>query len=209
MARPAQPLDPARQAHLFQTARIAFATNGFQATRNTAILQQAEFQRSSFYYFFDTKERLFDAAFADGLRELSTHVHLPDIAALTQETFWPALTQFMAGMSAAAKRADLTAVGTMFHMADRPNCSSVVAFTEAVTEWTSKIVDQGLALGVLDPEIPAELHVELAYEVVSCLDRWAVRDANASHVNEAPALVAAIVPRMLGQQQRSGKQAQS
>ena len=64
MARTAQPLDPERRSRLLRQARLAFAANGFSATRLTSLLEQATFPRSSFYYFFGTKERLIDEAVA-------------------------------------------------------------------------------------------------------------------------------------------------
>ena len=93
MARPPQPIDPKRRTRLLTTARVVFATHGFANARLTDILREADFPRSSFYYFFHTKDQLFDAAFADGLRELAGYVTVPDVDKLTRDAFWPALTK--------------------------------------------------------------------------------------------------------------------
>ena len=104
MARPPQPIDPKRRTRLLATARVVFATHGFTNARLTDILRESDFPRSSFYYFFHTKDQLFDTAFADGLRELAGYVTVPDVDKLTRDTFWPALTNIIAGMTTAATR---------------------------------------------------------------------------------------------------------
>lgn len=196
MARPAQPLDPQRRARLLSRARLVFAAEGFRAARLTSILKRADFPRSSFYYFFATKERLLDAAVADGLRELAGLVRVPAAADLDESSFWPSLTGLAADISAAARRPDLVAVGTVYHLDDLPPCPSLDAFKEAVVAWSTGIVARGLELGLLDPLIPAQMHAELAYAVAGCIDRWATRDA--AHLEVAQDLACTILPRMLG-----------
>ena len=194
MARPPQPIDPKRQTQLLARARVVFATHGFTNARLTDILRESDFPRSSFYYFFHTKDQLFDAAFADGLRELAGYVTVPDVDKLTRDTFWPALTKIIAGMTAAATRPDLTAVGTMFHLADKPRSPNLAEFEHAIDNWTMHMVDRGLRLGLLDPTIPPRLHVDLAYAVATRLDAWALHHPGASMAD----LANTLLPRMLG-----------
>lgn len=196
MARTAQPLDPKRRSRLLHQARLAFAANGFSATRLTSLLEQATFPRSSFYYFFGTKERLLDEAVADGLHELGALVHIPRVADLDADSFWPSLTELTADLSAAAERPDLVAVGAIYHLDDLPPCRSLDTFKEALIDWNMSLVSRGLELGLLDPLIPAQMHAELAYAVVNCIDRWATQDA--AHRDRAQEIVCTILPRMLG-----------
>ena len=189
MARTAQPLDPERRSRLLRQARLA--ANGFSATRLTSLLEQAAFPRSSFYYFFGTKERLLDEAVADGLHELGALVHIPRVADLDADSFWPSLTELTADLSAAAERPDLVAVGAIYHLDDLPPCQSLDTFKEALIDWNMSLVSRGLELGLLDPLIPAQMHAELAYAVVNCIDRWVIQDA-------AQEIVCTILPRMLG-----------
>ena len=194
MARPPQPIDPKRRTRLLATARVVFATHGFTNARLTDILRESDFPRSSFYYFFHTKDQLFDTAFADGLRELAGYVTVPVVDKLTRNTFWPALTNIIAGMTAAATRPDLTAVGTMFHLADKPHSPNLTEFEHAIDNWTARMVDRGLRLGLLDPTIPPRLHVDLAYAVATRLDAWALRHPDAPMAD----LASTLLPRMLG-----------
>lgn len=62
--------------------------------------------------------------------------------------------------------------------------------------WNMAIVLRGLELKLLDPNIPAHMHAELAYAVASCIDRWVVRDA--APPETALELARTILPRMLG-----------
>lgn len=196
MARPAQPLDPQRRARLLGEARLAFAANGFSAARLSSILHRADFPRSSFYHFFKTKERLFDEAFAAGLSELANLVRVPEVADLDESSFWPSLTRFITDISMAAQRPDLAAVGTMYHLDDLPRCPSLEAFKVTVMSWNMAIVLRGLELNLLDANIPAHMHAELAYAVASCIDRWVVCDA--APPETALELARTILPRMLG-----------
>lgn len=147
MARPPQPIDPKRQTRLLARARVVFATHGFTNARLTNILRESDFPRSSFYYFFHTKDQLFDAAFADGLRELAGYVTVPDVDKLTRDTFWPALTKIITGMTNAATRPDLTAVGTMFHLADKPRSptspNSNTPSTSGRRAWSTGVYGSG------------------------------------------------------------------
>ena len=62
--------------------------------------------------------------------------------------------------------------------------------------WNMAIVLRGLELNLLDANIPAHMHAELAYAVASCIDRWVVCDATPPET--ALELARTILPRMLG-----------
>ena len=97
-------------------------------------------------------------------------------------------------MTAAATRPDLTAVGTMFHLADKPHSPNLTEFEHTIDNWTARMVDRGLRLGLLDPTIPPRLHVDLAYAVATRLDAWALHHPDAPMAD----LANTLLPRMLG-----------
>ena len=123
-------------------------------------------------------------------------MHIPEVADLDENTFWPSLTGLITDISTAAKRPDLAAVGTMYYLDDLPRCPSLEAFKEVVISWNMTIVSRGLELKLLNPGIPAHMHAELAYAVTSCIDRWAIRDA--APPDKALELACTVLPRMLG-----------
>ena len=80
MPRPRKPIAPERRARLMRAARAHFARHGYRGASLKQILSEADFPRSSFYHFFHEKEALFDAALADGLALLATHIEVADPA---------------------------------------------------------------------------------------------------------------------------------
>ena len=177
MARPRKPIDPTRRRRLMRTARTMFALHGYNGTALSDILSAAEFPRSSFYYFFTDKATLFDAAFSDGLTLLAERVSPPDPAALTTESFWPALFTFIDELAAAGGDEDATTIATLFHMRDAPPSTSRTDFERSTRAWCQQTVHTGRQQGVLDQEIPEDLHVELVWSVAVTLDRWLASQA--------------------------------
>lgn len=177
MARPRKPIDPTRRRRLMRTARTMFALHGYNGTALSDILSAAEFPRSSFYYFFTDKATLFDAAFSDGLSLLAERVSPPDPAALTTESFWPALFTFIDELAAAGGDEDAATIATLFHMRDAPPSASRTDFERSTRAWCQQTVHTGRQQGVLDQEIPEDLHVELVWSVTVTLDRWLASQA--------------------------------
>ena len=172
MARPRKPIDPTRRRRLMRTARTMFALHGYNGTALSDILSAAEFPRSSFYYFFTDKAALFDAAFSDGLSLLAERVSPPDPATLTAESFWPELFTFFDELAVAGSDEDATAIATLFHMRDAPPSASRADFERSARAWCQQTVHAGRQQGVLDQEIPEDLHVELVWSVAVAIDRW-------------------------------------
>ena len=172
MARPRKPIDPPRRRRLMRTARTMFALHGYNGTALSDILSAAEFPRSSFYYFFSDKTALFDTAFSDGLTLLAERVSPPDPAALTTESFWPEIFSFLDELAAASGDEDVATIATLFHMRDAPPSASRTGFERSAREWCTQTVRTGRELGVLDQEIPEDLHVDLVWSVAVTLDRW-------------------------------------
>ena len=171
MARPRKPIDPTRRRRLMRTARTMFALRGYNGTALSDILSAAQFPRSSFYYFFTDKAALFDAAFSDGLTLLAERVSPPDPAALTTESFWPEIFTFFDELAAAGDDEDVATIATLFHMRDAPPSASRTDFERSTRAWCQQTVHAGREQGVLDQEIPEDLHVELVWSVAVTLDR--------------------------------------
>lgn len=198
MARPRKSLDPERRDRLLRHTRSHFAVSGFNAASVNEILTAASFARSSFYYFFGTKNTLFDAAFADGLEKLARVVDPPDPATLDTNSFWPAILRLIDELTQAGHDLDLTTVAAMFHLTDAPQTPSLEGFRDAVQQWCFEIVRRGRALGHLDQELPDDLYQELVWSIVVAVDRWVARDpTNAKH---SGTLVRQLLIRMVSRQ---------
>ena len=186
MARPRKPIDPTRRRRLMRTARTMFALRGYNGTALSDILSAAQFPRSSFYYFFTDKAALFDAAFSDGLTLLAERVSPPDPAALTTESFWPEIFSFL----------DEATIATLFHMRDAPPSASRTDFERSTRAWCQQTAHAGREQGVLDQEIPEDLHVELVWSVAVTLDRWLASQAGKGA--DARQLAHTLLTRLFG-----------
>ena len=196
MARPRKPIDPTRRRRLMRTARTMFALRGYNGTALSDILSAAQFPRSSFYYFFTDKAALFDAAFSDGLTLLAERVSPPDPAALTTESFWPEIFTFFDELAAAGDNEDVATIATLFHMRDAPPSASRADFERSTRAWCQQTVHAGREQGVLDQEIPEDLHVELVWSVAVTLDRWLASQAGKGA--DARELAHTLLTRLFG-----------
>lgn len=151
---------------------MVFATDGFAAASLVQILAQAGFARSSFYHYFGTKNALFDAAFQDGIEQLARQVEVPDLQSCTREDFWQGLLAFARSMSGVGRDHGLAAVGTMFHLSDAPESTPLAQFRESARSWCHDAVRTGAALGCLDPDLPEDLAIDLAWNALQSIDRW-------------------------------------
>lgn len=196
MARPRKPIAPERRRRLMRTARKGFAQRGYTGTSLSEILSEAEFPRSSFYYFFTDKATLFDSAFADGLALLADQVTPPTPETLTAESFWPSILTLLDEVAAAGNDEDLATIPTLFHMQDAPPCTSRTDFERTARGWCAQTVRTGRELGVLDQEIPKDLHVDLVWSIAATLDRWLASPSGEGA--DARQLTRVLLTRLLG-----------
>ena len=188
MPRPRKPIAPERRARLMRAARAHFARHGYRGASLQQILSEADFPRSSFYHFFHEKEALFDAALADGLALLATHIEVADPSTLTTENYWPTVLDLVNTLSEACRDEDLAAVPLIFHLRDAPQ-------SETRDQWCTLMVERGRALRKLERDLPADLHVELTWNMVVALDRWFA--THPEHMDDSARITGVLLARML------------
>lgn len=196
MARPRKPIDPARRSRLMAEARKHFARSGYEQASLSSLLADAEFSRSSFYYFFETKAALFEAAFIDGLNQIASQVQLPNLDDLTTETYWPVLHATLGQLACASRNTDLVSTGALVHLPDAPDSPAVAGFVTKAQAWCQALIRVGRALQVIDDSLPFELHVEMVWSVATAMDRWMTRQAQSPE--DAAALTGMVLERVLG-----------
>ena len=195
MPRPRKPIAPERRARLMRAARAHFARHGYRGASLQQILSEADFPRSSFYHFFHEKEALFDAALADGLALLATHIEVADPSTLTAENYWPTVLDLVNTLSEACRDEDLAAVPMIFHLRDAPQSETRDRFERAAHQWCMLMVERGRALGKLERDLPADLHVELTWSMVVALDRWFA--THPEHMDDSARITGVLLTRML------------
>lgn len=176
MARPARPLDPGSERDLLLAASEAFARDGYQAASLNEILQTAGWAKSSLYHYFDSKKGLHDHVVTVLRARLGDGVTPPELATLAAADFWPAMQRLLDDLGRAAGRHPETRqLGIMYHRDDSAEADSALqALRTEVAEWLTRAVRRGLALGLVRPDLPADLVVELTLAVLGVLDRWAL-----------------------------------
>lgn len=195
MPRPRKPIAPERRARLMRAARAHFARHGYRGASLQQILSEADFPRSSFYHFFHEKEALFDAALADGLALLATHIEVADPSTLTTENYWPTVLDLVNTLSEACRDEDLAAVPLIFHLRDAPQSETRDRFERAAHQWCTLMVERGRALRKLERDLPADLHVELTWNMVVALDRWFA--THPEHMDDSARITGVLLARML------------
>ena len=195
MPRPRKPLAPERRARLMRAARAHFARHGYRGASLQRILSEAAFPRSSFYHFFQEKEALFDAALADGLALLAARIEVTDPGTLTAESYWPTVLALVEALGRACRDENLAAVPVILHLRDAPPSATRDRFERAAHEWCTLMVERGRALGKLERDLPADLHVELTWNMVVALDRWLA--AHPEHMNDSARITGVLLTRML------------
>ena len=195
MPRPRKPIAPERRARLMRAARAHFARHGYRGASLQQILSEADFPRSSFYHFFHEKEALFDAALADGLALLATHIEVADPSTLTTENYWPTVLDLVNTLSEACRVVDLAAFHMIFHLLDAPQSETRDRFERAAHQWCTLMVEHGRALGKLERDLPADLHVELTWNMMVALDRWFA--THPEHMDDSARITGVLLARML------------
>jgi transcriptional regulator, tetR family len=178
-----------------RAARAHFARHGYRGASLQRILSEAAFPRSSFYHFFQEKEALFDAALADGLALLAARIEVTDPGTLTAESYWPTVLALVEALGRACRDENLAAVPVILHLRDAPPSATRDRFERAAHEWCTLMVERGRALGKLERDLPADLHVELTWNMVVALDRWLA--AHPEHMNDSARITGVLLTRML------------
>ena len=195
MPRPRKPIAPERRARLMRAARAHFARHGYRGASLQRILSEADFPRSSFYHFFQEKGALFDAALADGLALLVDRIEVADPSTLTAENYWPTVLDLVNTLSEACRDEDLAAVPVLFHLRDAPPSATRDRFERAAHQWCTLMVERGRALGKLERDLPADLHVELTWNMMVALDRWLA--THPEHMDDSTRIACVLLTRML------------
>ena len=195
MPRPRKPIAPERRARLMRAARAHFARHGYRGASLQRILSEADFPRSSFYHFFQEKGALFDAALADGLALLVDRIEVADPSTLTAENYWPTVLDLVNTLSEACRDEDLAAVPVIFHLRDAPPSATRDRFERAAHQWCTLMVERGRALGKLERDLPADLHVELTWNMMVALDRWLA--THPEHMDDSTRIACVLLTRML------------
>lgn len=175
MARPPQPLDPAREEDLLLTAARHFAAAGYAGTSLNTVIAEAGWGKSSFYHYFSNKRRLHDHVVRTLAARLVDGVQVPALDDLPAPRFWAAMTDLVDAIGrAAARHPETRHLGEMFHASPTADDGPLQDLRDQVDHWLRRAITRGRESGAVRADLPEELLTELTLSVLHTLDRWAV-----------------------------------
>ncbi|HIY66517.1 MAG TPA: TetR/AcrR family transcriptional regulator [Candidatus Agrococcus pullicola] len=198
MARRAQPMAADREARLFRAAAEEFLRYGFETASLNRIISTAEMPKSSFYHYFTDKRDLHDRMMHALVAAVDEFVRPPDLAELDEETFWPAMSTLLEGITRmAAERPVTVELARLFHALPEGVDSAADSLREAARAWSDAALRRGTELGVVRADLPSELLAEIVFSILVALDRWALRTESAQKTSPDLKLALHAVQRLI------------
>ena len=194
MSRPPQPLDAERELRLLTAAATAFTESGYELASLNQIITDAGWAKSSFYHYFPDKRRLHDHVVLTLRARVADELDLPNLDLLTQDTFWPAMTELATSFArAGAGHPETQLLERMVHHppAARGPDGQLTLLRSDVSRWLAEAAATGLRLGELRTDLPADLLAELAFALMEVLNRWTLE--NPTPDDSDPALAITVV----------------
>lgn len=191
MSRPAQPLDSGRELRLLTAAATAFTESGYELASLNQIITDAGWAKSSFYHYFPDKRRLHDHVVLTLRARVVDELVVPDLEVLTQDTFWPAMTDLAASFSrAGANHPETQLLERMVHHppAARGPDGQLTLLRSDVSHWLAEAAATGLRLGELRADLPAGLLAELAFVLMEVLNRWTLENPDLAEADPPVAI---------------------
>ncbi|GAA5153094.1 hypothetical protein GCM10023321_22870 [Pseudonocardia eucalypti] len=183
MTRPAA-LPAERLRPLLDTAAREFAEFGYAAASLNRVIGACGMSKSSFYYYFASKEALFEAVVADLGGALVDRAGVPEPEGLAGAAFWPEVEQLFGRLLGLAERDPRFAdIGRIFYLPDLPTSddSPVRRAVARINRWLEALLAAGRSCGEVRTDLPASLQAEITLGALWAMDKWAVR-----HLDELP-----------------------
>lgn len=171
---------PDRRQRLLSTAAAEFAAAGYQQASLNHIIRTCGMSKSSFYYYVDSKQHLFDVVVEQLGQALVRDVDVPTPEELAEGDFWDNAARLLDRLAVLSVREPtFTDLGRMFYLPGAPGerDSAVGRAMEAVGTWLERTLAAGRALGAVRADLPPALQAELTVAVVRAFDEWSLRHA--------------------------------
>ena len=176
MPRTAQPLDTRRRQRLHTVAAEEFLIHGYERASLNRIIEMAGIAKSSFYHYFDDKRALYADLVAHLERTVRDGLRVPDVEALTEDEFWPAVEGMIADLARVLDESpELAAVARVLYgtssTSPSPELSRLLGDARA---WVAQAIVHGQEVGAVRRDLPPELLAGIAMATFVELDRWAL-----------------------------------
>lgn len=173
-----------------------FAEAGYQAASLNRIIRACGMSKSSFYYYVDSKDALFDLVVTELGERLLASLDPPEPERFAGPEFWTRLGELTERLLRQAW-VDPPSVefGRLFSLADAPTDPErpMARFRAAIDHWLERVLDVGRAAGTIRDDLPRELQRDLAIAVLWTMDAWTLGRLRAGEIVDPEQLAAAEV----------------
>jgi len=170
-------LSPAKRERILEVAAQEFARYGYEDASINRMLEQAQMSKGAAYYYFEDKVDLFCTVVqycSERLRLIDQQV---DIAALTQETFWPTLAELhrlplLRSFEQPWLFAALRAAGQLSPAALQRE--PLATLSRQLRTWAMAFVKRGQEIGAIRKDLSDDLIFAWFQALDSASDHWLV-----------------------------------
>lgn len=188
-------LDPAKQEEILDAASEEFATSDFAEASYNRVIERAGVSKGAMYYYFDSKEDLYQTVLQRMFERLAQYVSLPASPA-TADAYWER-AELAYGRMLRFFQVDQTAAGLargLIRARQRGQRSApTLERRERGRELMSGQLEQGQALGAVRRDLPANLLVGLTMSVTQGIYAWMAEHLGAVPEAELDAVARALV----------------
>jgi AcrR family transcriptional regulator len=173
-----------KRERLLEIAAQEFAKHGFEDASVNRILERAQMSKGAAYYYFEDKIDLFFTVVQYGNERLKLINQEVDIAALTEENFWPIFAELhreplLLSFEEPWLFAAIKAAGRLSTTALERE--PLATFAKQIITYVMTIVKRGQEIGVVRTDIPDELIFAWLQALDDTGDRWLL--AHWEHLN--------------------------
>jgi len=175
---PSLKMKPERRTALFRAATQEFTELGFEQASLNRIIGAVGMSKSSFYHYFANKSDLFQQIISQTLEPLAEIAAIFEPETLTQETFWPVITQTSESSTALfLDHPEIFNIGRMFHRNLNEPSGICTGMMEAPMALLTRVLERGKEIGTIRDDLPSSLLLEAVMALGMAVDRWAIDNA--------------------------------
>lgn len=173
-------LEPNARRDILVGAAREFASLGFNRASLNAILKAVGLSKGAMYYYFDSKEDLYEAVIEYGRDLYSAHWIPPKLADVTAENYWSLLADL------SERNLEFTLqhpwVMDLYRMVIGHIDDTAVGrrTLKAFRGWVAAYLAHGQALGTVRDDVPVSLLVGCVMGLGDGLDRWFLSNMEAA-----------------------------
>ncbi|GEL19225.1 hypothetical protein PA7_30620 [Pseudonocardia asaccharolytica DSM 44247 = NBRC 16224] len=183
---------PERWRELLEAAAAEFAAHGYEQASLNRIIRACRMSKSSFYYYVESKEKLFDIVVDEIAGALARALDVPSPEEFAAGDFWDHVEQLLDRLVTLSEREPaFTDVGRMFHLPGAPvgKDSALTRSVAAAQDWLERTLAAARSAGAVRADLPLSLQLQVAAAIIRAFDEWTLRNRDQLSPDELGQLV--------------------